>query len=86
MATNTTKAIYPYILYLPSILRLVRANSQLKKLLKNLSARYNKDFVKSVLENLEVKENARPHEIDASLYMMIYKRIQDNGRRTENNS
>ena len=56
------------------------------KLLRNLSARYNKDFVKSVLENLEVKENARPHEIDASLYMMIYKRIQDNGRRTENNS
>ncbi|MBT3280873.1 MAG: 16S rRNA (adenine(1518)-N(6)/adenine(1519)-N(6))-dimethyltransferase RsmA [Campylobacteraceae bacterium] len=54
-----------------------------KKLLKNLSAGYNKDFVKSVLEELEIKENARPHEIDAPLYNRIYKRIQNNGRNKE---
>jgi 16S rRNA (adenine1518-N6/adenine1519-N6)-dimethyltransferase len=51
-----------------------------KKLLKNLSARYNKDLLINIFNDLEIKDNARPHEIDANLYRSIYKRIQNNGR------
>jgi 16S rRNA (adenine1518-N6/adenine1519-N6)-dimethyltransferase len=51
-----------------------------KKLIKNLTSRYSKDILKNVFEELNIVENARPHEIDAPLYNMIYKRILNNGR------
>jgi 16S rRNA (adenine1518-N6/adenine1519-N6)-dimethyltransferase len=51
-----------------------------KKLSKNLSSRYPKDLIASTFEDLDVKETARPHEISANLYNLIYKRIITNGR------
>lgn len=56
-----------------------------KKLSKNLLSRYDKETIKSIFEELEIKDNARPHEIDATLYDLIYKRIQNNGRAKDNN-
>ena len=57
-----------------------------KKLLKNLSSRYNKELLISIFEDLNIKDNARPHEIDPFLYKSIYKRIQNNGREDERSS
>ena len=46
-----------------------------KKLIKNLSARYNKDELVNLFEELNIKDNIRPHEVDASLYSQIYKKL-----------
>jgi len=46
-----------------------------KKLIKNLSARYNKDELIKLFEELNIKDNIRPHEVDASLYSQIYKKL-----------
>jgi 16S rRNA (adenine1518-N6/adenine1519-N6)-dimethyltransferase len=46
-----------------------------KKLIKNLSARYNKNDLIKLFEELNIKDNIRPHEVDASLYSQIYKKI-----------
>ena len=51
-----------------------------KKLIKNLSAFYNKNQLIKVFEELEIKETARPHEVDASLYSHIYTKVTNNGR------
>lgn len=46
-----------------------------KKLIKNLSARYNKNELVKLFEELNIKENIRPHEVNASLYSQIYKEL-----------
>ena len=46
-----------------------------KKLIKNLSARYNKNELIELFEELNIKDNIRPHEVDASLYSQIYKKL-----------
>ena len=46
-----------------------------KKLIKNLSARYNKNELIKLFEELNIKENIRPHEVSASLYSQIYKQL-----------
>jgi len=46
-----------------------------KKLIKNLSARYNKDELIKLFEELNIKDNIRPHEVEASLYSQIYKKL-----------
>ena len=46
-----------------------------KKLIKNLSARYNKYELIELFEKLNIAENIRPHEVDASLYSQIYKQL-----------
>jgi len=46
-----------------------------KKLIKNLSARYNKNELMKIFEELNIKENIRPHEVSASLYSQIYKKL-----------
>ena len=51
-----------------------------KKLIKNLSAFYNKNILIDVFKELEIKETARPHEVDASLYSHIYTKVTNNGR------
>ena len=51
-----------------------------KKLIKNLSAFYNKNILIKVFEELDIKETARPHEVDASLYSHIYTKVTNNGR------
>ncbi|MEA3553011.1 MAG: 16S rRNA (adenine(1518)-N(6)/adenine(1519)-N(6))-dimethyltransferase RsmA [Campylobacterota bacterium] len=51
-----------------------------KKLVKNLSAFYNKNLLIDVFKELEIKETARPHEVDSSLYSHIYTKVTNNGR------
>jgi len=46
-----------------------------KKLIKNLSARYNKNELIKLFEELNIKDNIRPHEVSASLYSQIYKKL-----------
>jgi 16S rRNA (adenine1518-N6/adenine1519-N6)-dimethyltransferase len=46
-----------------------------KKLIKNLSARYNKNELIELFKELEIKENIRPHEVSSSLYSQIYKKL-----------
>jgi len=46
-----------------------------KKLIKNLSARYNKNELVKLFEELNIKDNIRPHEVEASLYSQIYKKL-----------
>lgn len=56
-----------------------------KKLSKNLSSSYSKDLIKEIYDELEIKETARPHEVSADLYNLIYKRIKTNGNKTRRN-
>jgi 16S rRNA (adenine1518-N6/adenine1519-N6)-dimethyltransferase len=51
-----------------------------KKLIKYLSAFYNKDQLIEVFNQLNIKETARPHEVSASLYSHIYTKVTNNGR------
>ena len=51
-----------------------------KKLIKNLSAFYNKNLLLDVFKELNIKETIRPHEVDASLYSHIYTKVTNNGR------
>jgi 16S rRNA (adenine1518-N6/adenine1519-N6)-dimethyltransferase len=50
-----------------------------KKLIKNLSAFYNKNLLIEIFIELNIKETARPHEVDASLYSHIYTKVTNNG-------
>jgi len=56
-----------------------------KKLLKNLSTSYDKIVLNDIFQQLNIEQNSRPHEVDASLYSHIYKKVINNGRenRTE---
>jgi len=51
-----------------------------KKLSKNLSTAYSKELINSIFNKLNIKESARPHEVDASLYSHIYTKVKQNGR------
>ncbi|MGB5867380.1 MAG: 16S rRNA (adenine(1518)-N(6)/adenine(1519)-N(6))-dimethyltransferase RsmA [Arcobacteraceae bacterium] len=51
-----------------------------KKLIKNLSAFYNKKLLIDIFNELDIPETARPHEVDASLYSHIYTKVTNNGR------
>ena len=51
-----------------------------KKLIKNLSAFYNKNLLIDIFKELDIIETARPHEVDASLYSHIYTKVKQNGR------
>jgi 16S rRNA (adenine1518-N6/adenine1519-N6)-dimethyltransferase len=55
-----------------------------KKLIKNLSAYYDKSLLDKIFLELNIKETARPHEVDASLYSHIYTKVTQNGRQTTN--
>jgi len=52
-----------------------------KKLSKNLSSKVDKVLLKKIYEELDLNDNLRPHEVDASLYHQIYKRVLHNGRK-----
>mgnify|MGYP001351640808 CR=1 FL=1 len=61
--------------------------SQPRKMLKkNLSSKYDKALLSSIFEQLEIKETIRPHELDSSLYNLLYERVKINGRDTNGNS
>jgi 16S rRNA (adenine1518-N6/adenine1519-N6)-dimethyltransferase len=51
-----------------------------KKLIKNLSANYDKFLLENIFDKFVLKQTIRPHEVEASLYSHIYKEIQ-NGRK-----
>ncbi|MEA3315928.1 MAG: 16S rRNA (adenine(1518)-N(6)/adenine(1519)-N(6))-dimethyltransferase RsmA [Campylobacterota bacterium] len=51
-----------------------------KKLINNLSAFYNKDLLLNIFDELDIKETARPHQVDASLYSHIYTKVTNNGK------
>ena len=36
--------------------------------------------LKAFLNELNISDNARPHEVDASLYSHIYTKVTNNGR------
>jgi 16S rRNA (adenine1518-N6/adenine1519-N6)-dimethyltransferase len=51
-----------------------------KKLFKNLSSIADKDILRLVYKDLDLDENIRPHELSASLYHQIYKKVILDGR------
>jgi 16S rRNA (adenine1518-N6/adenine1519-N6)-dimethyltransferase len=55
-----------------------------KKLTKNLSAIIDKKVLSEIFKDLEIDDNARPHEVDASLYSQIYTKVT-NGRSKDGN-
>ena len=60
--------------------------SQPRKMLKkNLSSKYDKSRLSSIFAELEIKETIRPHELDSSLYNLLYERVKINGRNTNSN-
>jgi len=48
-----------------------------KTLLKNLSALYDKELLKSIFKKLNIKEAARAHEISLSDYHQLYELLKD---------
>jgi 16S rRNA (adenine1518-N6/adenine1519-N6)-dimethyltransferase len=50
-----------------------------KKLIKNLSSNFDKLILENIFNKLKLKHTIRPHELDASLYSLLYKGIH-NGR------
>ena len=46
-----------------------------KKLIKNLSARYDKVTLVQVFDQLNLSENLRPHELQSSSYSQIFAQI-----------
>jgi 16S rRNA (adenine1518-N6/adenine1519-N6)-dimethyltransferase len=53
-----------------------------KKLFKNLTPLIDKGSLSSIYKELDIDENARPHEVSASLYHHLYKKVilDDNKR------
>ncbi len=43
-----------------------------KKLLNNLSSRYNKDLLKTIFEEIGIDQQIRPHQVTTSSYHRIY--------------
>ena len=50
-----------------------------KKLSKNLSSVCEKNTLTDIFKQLNINENARPHEVSASLYSQLYTKVK-NGR------
>ena len=55
-----------------------------KKLIKNLSTLYNKNLLIELFNELNIKETARPHEVEATMYSHIYTKVTNNGREQNN--
>jgi 16S rRNA (adenine1518-N6/adenine1519-N6)-dimethyltransferase len=50
-----------------------------KRLLKTLSRFFDKDILEEIFEHLSIDSNARPHQVEASLYSHIYTKVNNNG-------
>jgi 16S rRNA (adenine1518-N6/adenine1519-N6)-dimethyltransferase len=50
-----------------------------KKLIKNLSTQIDKQHLENIFNKLELNSSIRPHELNSSLYSLLYKGI-NNGR------
>lgn len=57
-----------------------------KKLLKNLCSSFNKILLEETFEQLNIDSNARPHQVEASLYSHIYTKVNNNGNDYRQNS
>ena len=47
-----------------------------KKLIKNLSTYYDKALLENIFNKLDIKLEIRPHELEATLFSLLYKNIQ----------
>ena len=47
-----------------------------KQLLKNLSAKYPKEYLRGIFQELGLQSNIRPHEVETSIYHHIYKELK----------
>ncbi len=50
-----------------------------KKLLKNLTSSFDKILLEEIFEQLGIDSNARPHQVEASLYSQIYTKVNKHG-------
>ncbi|HJE02752.1 Ribosomal RNA small subunit methyltransferase A [Aliarcobacter thereius] len=48
-----------------------------KKLSKNLSSIFDKEIILEIFKDLNINENIRPHELDASLYSQMYTKVKN---------
>ena len=48
-----------------------------KKLIKNLSSNFDKTLLENIFNKLELMHSVRPHEVEAYLYSLLYKGIND---------
>ena len=51
-----------------------------KKLFKNLSIIINKSYLIDIYKNMNLNDNIRPHELSASLYSQMYKKVINNDK------
>jgi 16S rRNA (adenine1518-N6/adenine1519-N6)-dimethyltransferase len=54
-----------------------------KTLYKNLSTAYDKTFLSTLYEQLDLKLTLRPHELETSLYRQMYEKVIINDRRKQ---
>jgi 16S rRNA (adenine1518-N6/adenine1519-N6)-dimethyltransferase len=57
-----------------------------KMLMKNLSSQIDKSLLVNIFDKLLLKHTLRPHEVEASLYSLLYKGIQNGRDTTSTNS
>ncbi len=55
-----------------------------KKLIKNLSVMLDKNTIISIINELNLNENIRPHEVSASLYSQMYIKVKNAKRNSKN--
>lgn len=48
-----------------------------KKLFKNLTTLYKKEFLSNIYNELNINETLRPHEVSVSLYSQLYTKVKD---------
>ncbi|QKF80692.1 16S rRNA (adenine(1518)-N(6)/adenine(1519)-N(6))-dimethyltransferase [Halarcobacter ebronensis] len=54
-----------------------------KKLFKNLTAIYKKEFLSNIYSELNIEETLRPHEVDVSLYSQLYTKVKNGKQQRE---
>ena len=55
-----------------------------KKLIKNLSVIVDKSTIISIINELKLNENIRPHQVSASLYSQMYIKVKNEKRNSTN--
>ena len=47
-----------------------------KQLMKNLSSKYPKEYLKAIFEDINLQSNVRPHEVETSIYHHLYNELK----------
>ncbi len=47
-----------------------------KQLMKNLSTKYPKEYLKGIFEDIKLQSNVRPHEVETSIYHRLYNELK----------